>query len=398
MIPPELGVRGLKSALLPSKVRTFIMSSYNQIHGHGSMVFDTRRNQAYLEALEKVITPDSVVLDLGAGLGILGFLAAQLGAKKVYLVEPAEVMTVTAEIAKANGFGDRVKCLQGTIEKVDLPEPVDVIISVFTGNFLLGEDLLPSLFYARDKYLKPGGVMIPEAAVMEAVPVFVPEIYKENIGRWSEPHLNIDNSAARPYASQSIYFYGEKLSKAKYLAEPAKLMSMDFYNCNNTHCDVEVTHEIKESSLCHGWAGWFAMQLGDKWLSTAPHEPALHWSKAFLPLDPPLELEAGEKITFKLQRPPFGDWSWKVKTQTASQQHSTFFASPMTLKSLKKSSPQYQPILNDKGKAAQYVLNNSNGNISVEQLSVRLLKDYPQIFSEPTKALNFVRNLTSSFS
>lgn len=374
------------------------MSSYNEIHGHGSMVFDIRRNQAYLEALKKVITPESVVLDLGAGLGILGFLAAQLGAKRVYLVEPAEVITIAADISKANKFGDRVKCLQGTIEKIDLPEPVDVIVSVFTGNFLLGEDLLPSLFYARDKYLKPDGVMIPQAAVMEAVPVSAPEIYQENIGRWSEPHLNIDNSAARPYASQSIYFYGEKLSKAKYLAEPAKLMSLDFYNGNNTHCDVKVRHEIKESGLCHGWAGWFAMQLGDRWLSTAPHEPALHWSKAFLPLDPPLELQAGEKVEFKLQRPPFGDWSWKVKTNSVSQQHSTFLAMPMSLKRIKKFSPQYQPSLSEKGKAAQYVLNHTDGSLSVEELSQQVIEKYPQLFAEPEKTLNFVRNLVVSFS
>lgn len=166
--------------------------SYQQVQSQRSMVFDTRRNQAYLQALEKVITPDSVVLDLGAGLGILGFLAAQLGAKRVYLVEPAEVITIAADIAKANGFSDRVKCLPGKIEEVDIPELVDVIISVFTGNFLLQEDLLPSLFYARDKYLKPDGVMIPNAAIMESVPVFAPEIHQKNIGCWSKPHLNID--------------------------------------------------------------------------------------------------------------------------------------------------------------------------------------------------------------
>jgi hypothetical protein len=146
------------------------------------------------------------------------------------------------------------------------------------------------------------------------------------------------------------------------------------------------------------WLGWFAMQLGDRWLSTAPHEPPLHWSSVFLPVDPPLEFEKGEEVNFRLQRPPFGDWNWKVKTDNMVRQHSTFFSMPMTLKTIKKFSPEYRPQLNDKGNAALFVLTNSTGNLSVEQLSDRLMKDYPELFSEYTKALNFVRNLISSFS
>jgi predicted RNA methylase len=371
--------------------------SYSLVQGQQFMALDKRRNQAYLEALKQVITPESVVLDLGAGLGTLGLLAAQLGAKKVYLVEPEDIITVAGEIAKANGY-DNVICLPGKIEEVELPEAVDVIISVFTGNFLLQEDLLPSLFYARDKYLKPGGVMIPQAAVMEAVPVSIPDFYEKNIACWSENHLGIDPTVARSYVNNSIYFERKELSTARYLAQPSKLLAMDFYTCNTTNCEIEITQTITESELCHGWVGWFTMQLGNQWLSTAPHEPPLHWSAAFLPLDPPLELQAGAEVTFKLQRPAFGDWSWKIKAGSTSQQHSTFFAAPMTLNNIKKSSPQYQPTLNQKGQAAQYVLNHTDGSISVDELSERLIKDFPQLFPNPQKALNFVRGLFISFS
>ena len=66
--------------------------SYTQVTAHRHMVFDARRNAAYVRALEKLVTPDTVVLDLGAGLGVLGLYAARLGAKKVYLVEPEPVI------------------------------------------------------------------------------------------------------------------------------------------------------------------------------------------------------------------------------------------------------------------------------------------------------------------
>ncbi len=56
--------------------------TYNTIQGHQGMFFDQIRNDAYFKALQAVITPETVVLDLGAGLGIHGLLAAKLGAKK----------------------------------------------------------------------------------------------------------------------------------------------------------------------------------------------------------------------------------------------------------------------------------------------------------------------------
>jgi predicted RNA methylase len=371
--------------------------SYVLVQGQQSMTLDSLRNEAYVQALAQVITPESVVLDLGAGLGIHGLLAAKLGAKCVYLVEPEDIISVAAQIAKANGFGDRVHCLQGKIEEVKLPEQVDVITSVFTGNFLLEEDLLPSLFYARDKYLKPGGVLIPQIAIMEAVPVCVPELYQQEIESWSVPHMGIDHAPARMYASQSVYYYSKDLTKARYLAEPAKLLTLDFHQANSTYCQTEAQYTIAESGVCHGFAGWFKMQLGETWLSTAPQEPPLHWSPAFLPLDPPIEVKAGEEITFKLQRPPNGDWTWEIRTDRTQQVRSTFFSVPRSIKSLKKLAWDYQPQINDKGKAALYVLSHSNGILSVEELSHHLVQGYPHLFADPHSAINFVQSIVSRF-
>jgi precorrin-6B methylase 2 len=362
------------------------------------MTFDERRNTAYFEALKQVITPDSVVLDLGAGLGILGLQAAKLGAKKVYLVEPEDVISVTREIVKANGLDEQVVCLQGKIEKLEIPEPVDIIISVFTGNFLLGEDLLPSLFFARDRYLKPGGTLIPNAAIMEAAPVSAPDIFKEVIDVWSVPHLGIDQSSARTYANQQIYWYGKDLQTAQYLAMPQPLMELDFYTATQTHCQTQVSYAIKDAGHCHGFAGWFKMQLGDNWLSTAPHEPPLHWSAAYLPLDPPLEVTQGDALEFRLTRPTYGDWTWQAALKDQRQKRSTFFATPMTLKTLQQQSPDYQPSLNDKGAAALFVLSHSDRSLSVKALGEQLALKYPQQFPDLRKAMNFVQSLVGFFS
>lgn len=359
------------------------------------MTLDARRNAAYLQAMQQVITPDSVVLDLGAGLGIFGLLAAQLGAKRVYMVEPEDIVSVTKQIVKVNGYSDRIQCLQGKIEEIDLPEPVDVIISVFTGNFLLSEDLLPSLFYARDKYLKPSGVLIPSVAVMEAAPVSLPTFYEREIEIWSKPHLNLDHSPVRSYVNQSLFFYRQALDPTQYLAEPEKLMALDFYQADDTHCQSQVQHKMTRSGICHGWMGWFKILLGDQWLSTAPHEPLLHWSSAFMPIDPPVAVEVGEAVTFKLQRPPYGDWLWQVKTKQTQQQRSTFFSVPTTLKTLQQTAPTSQPTLSAKGKAALYVLSHANGTRSVQEIAQQLVELYPDTFATSPKAVKFIQTILS---
>jgi SAM-dependent methyltransferase len=372
--------------------------SYASIRGQHSMALDAIRNEAYFQELTKIITPESVVLDVGAGLGIHGLLAAKLGAKRVYLVEPEVIITVAKEISDSNGFGDRVICLKGTIEEVEIPEKVDVITSVFTGNFLLEEDLLPSLFYARDRYLKPGGVLLPQAGIMEAAPVYAPELYETDLEIWSKPHFGIDHSAARAYINQSVFFYPKKIDEAQYLSEPIELFALDFHQDTDTNCQISTEYTITESGLCHGWAGWFKMRLGDNWLSTAPHEPSLHWGQAFLPLDPPIPFTVGEKVLFTLQRPPFADWSWTVTTAHTQQSRSTFFSMPLTLAMIKKTSLGYQPQVNTQGEAALYVLSHSDGHNSVEVLSDALTQKYPQLFPNQQKAVSFVQNIISSYS
>jgi len=374
-----------------------LIMSYSLIQDQRSMALDSRRNAAYADALAKVITPESVVLDVGAGLGVHGLLAAQLGAKRVYLVEPEGVIAIAGEIARANGYGDRVQCLQGKIEEVELPELVDVIVSVFTGNFLLEEDLLPSLFYARDKYLKPEGVLIPDRAVMEAVPVHAPDLYEQMIEIWSNTHQGLSYMPTRAYASQTVYYYQKELARSLYLADPAELMTLDLYHATETHCNAIATHQIHEPQLCHGWAGWFKIRLGDAWLSTAPHKPPLHWSSAFLPLDPPLAVTQNETVMFQLQRPPYGDWSWRVETAHTQQQHSTFFSIPMTLKLMRKQTVDYQPELSSKGEAALHVLLNSKGNICVHELSQQLMQKFPGLFRDSQQTIQFVQMLIGYF-
>ena len=73
--------------------------------------------------------------------------------------------THAKKLVEANGLGDVVEILQSTVEEVELPEQVDVIISEWMGYALLYESMLDSVLHARDKWLVPGGVMLPDRCV-----------------------------------------------------------------------------------------------------------------------------------------------------------------------------------------------------------------------------------------
>lgn len=104
-------------------------------------------------------------MDVGAGTGILSIFAAKAGAAHVYAVENANIADHAKMIIKENGFEEKITVLKGKIEEVVLPvDKVDIIISEWMGYFLLYESMLDCVLWARDKYLKPDGLMFPDKA------------------------------------------------------------------------------------------------------------------------------------------------------------------------------------------------------------------------------------------
>lgn len=369
--------------------------AYGRISDQRTMFFDKNRNPYYERALEQLVNSDTVVLDLGAGLGIMGFMALKAGAKKVYMVEPAGVIDQVKELVRVNGYESRVECLKGRIEEVDLPEKVDLIVSVFTGNFLLLEDLLPSLFYARDHHLKPGGQMLPDAAFMEVVPVCEPNYYKSYIECWDSRIGDMDLSSLRKQATNTFYTVGQQNFRGEFLADPQKFQQMDFTTANEASCKVELNFDIGITGFCHGLLGWFQARVGDEWFSTSPKEKPMHWSQVYLPLAEPTRVKAGEPLKVTLYRPEFGQWTWGVEGPAGKQRMSEFFSLGMTPDVMQQASDNYKGSLSARGEAASAVLARLNGDTSSKDIADYLLAEHSASFKTSQQALNFVKWLVS---
>lgn len=60
-----------------------------------------------------------------------------------------------------------ITLVKGKLEEADLPiKEFDIIISEWMGYFLLYESMLDTVLLARDKYLKPGGLIFPDVATL----------------------------------------------------------------------------------------------------------------------------------------------------------------------------------------------------------------------------------------
>lgn len=69
--------------------------------------------------------------------------------------------------------------IQGRVEDVELPngEKADILVSEWMGFYLLHEGMLDSVLNARDRHLKPGGLLFPEKADLWAAPCCLPSLY-----------------------------------------------------------------------------------------------------------------------------------------------------------------------------------------------------------------------------
>lgn len=164
-----VALAGRAMALAPTDLRVIALARQVLSDGvpnwHFRMVNDRLRNAAYEAALIRAIRPDSKVLDIGSGTGLLAMMAARAGSRHVTTCEvDAGIAQAAAEIVALNGLGDRIAVLAKRSDAVTLDDiggRADIIVSELLSDTLLGECVLPVMADVVPRLLAPGGQMIP---------------------------------------------------------------------------------------------------------------------------------------------------------------------------------------------------------------------------------------------
>src|SRR5258707_577520 len=118
---------------------------------HRELLADEVRTNAYREAIRRFVTPESVVLDLGSGSGILALFASEAGARRVFAVEQQSSAGIAAFLARHLKFGERIEVIRERSTNVHLPEPADLLVTETIAMFGLQERILSSVLDARSR-------------------------------------------------------------------------------------------------------------------------------------------------------------------------------------------------------------------------------------------------------
>ncbi|KAL7240022.1 hypothetical protein ACSBR2_005815 [Camellia fascicularis] len=266
------------------------------------MLKDAVRTKTYQNVIYKnnFLFKDKIVLDVGAGTGILSLFCAKAGAKHVYAVECSQMADMAQEIVKVNGFSDVITVLKGKVEEIELPvAQVDIIISEWMGYFLLFENMLNTVLYARDKWLVNNGVVLPDKASLYLTAIEDADYKEDKIEFWNNVYgFNmscikkqsimeplVDTVDQKQIVTNCQLLKTMDISKmapgdASFTA-PFKLVAErdDYIHALVAYFDVSFTK-------CHKLTGF----------STGPRSRTTHWKQTVLYLEDVLTICEGEAL------------------------------------------------------------------------------------------------------
>ncbi len=293
------------------------LEEYEDLEVHRRMLRDATRTRVYQQAIFSSVKPGDVVLDMGAGTGVLSMFAAQAGAKRVYAVERTNTAEFASQMVERNGLSDRIEIIQNDIEKVSPPEKVDVILSEWLGVYGVNENLLAPLLTARDRWLKPQGRMLPNRVTVWLAPVSSQGLHWDR-SFWLNRPYDLDMSLLGEDLPTSM----QEVSPEGLLAAPAKMWILEMVDFPFEEAarplTADLTFLIDRDAVVNALASWFWADFGDGLvLTNAPDAPETHWGQFLAPLRDPQPVTAGSLLQVKFASIPStiggSETAWSVR-------------------------------------------------------------------------------------
>jgi protein arginine N-methyltransferase 1 len=295
---------------------------YAEFEVHRTMIRDRVRTEAFQRAINSVVRAGDVVLDVGAGSGILSVFAARAGAARVYAVERTPIAALAEQLAVANDVAGTVTVIQGDVMDIELPEPVDVIVSEWLGGFGIDEGMLAPVIAARDSWLKPGGIMIPHSVT--AWTALVHDRYLADMIEFlREDPFGLKLEVLVEDTVNEIIYSGtfRHLAADDVRSEPRQLWTTNadqipLEQAQAPH-HAEILLPVHDHGTANALALWFSAELAPGIsLSIGPGDPPTHWGMTTAPLRSPVALTPGMVVRARIRTAParpIGTWtSWAI--------------------------------------------------------------------------------------
>lgn len=304
-------------------------SFYDSLYIHRMMLRDDVRNQAYRKSLFEHVKPGDVVLDFGAGTGILSMFAAQAGAARVYAVERTGIASLAKKLFEKNDFSDRITIVNENIETARLPQKADVIVSEWLGTFGVDENLLEPLLIARDRWLKPNGIMLPKTVAALMTPIWSNEV-EADMSFWRESRYDLDLSFLGDCASDEMSWAKEPITGEDFMADPQSMWTTNVYECSAEKARLPFRASLKfktsKAGKINALTAWFNADFGyDTILTNSPAAPKTHWGQYVFPLKKTYEVEKDSDVIVEYTcipaEPGYSFHAWSVKLNDSAWEH-----------------------------------------------------------------------------
>lgn len=280
----------------------YYFESYSNFYIHEEMLKDKVRTNSYKNAIEgnPEAFKDKVVLDIGCGTGVLSIFAARAGAKHVYGIDNADIVHYAREIVKVNNFSDQITIIQGKVEELELPvDKVDIIISEWMGYFLIYESMMDTVLFARDKWLRPGGLILPDKCIMK-VAAIEDEVYKNKKLHFWDNVYGIDMTclSSASFVEPIVDTVDDQCivstvdSFIEFDLNTVKVKDLEF--------TVPYTLKAKRDDAIHGIVTWFDIVFGgmknEIRFSTGPFAEYTHWKQTVFYFDGSYDVGKGDEL------------------------------------------------------------------------------------------------------
>ena len=362
---------------------------------HYGYLSDRVKLKAYESAINRLVQPDNIVLDLGCGSGLLGLMALRAGAQKVLFVEEGEVIEAARQTIVRAGFGDKAEFFQTNSYQMKLPERVDIVVCDHIGYFGFDYGAIGLLADAKKRFLKPDGIVVPAAIELHLAPIDS-QACREFVGQWRDGSVPGDFEWLGTTAANSKH--AVQLEKQDLLAEPTALATLDLGPESPPYLSWTTEFTCTRDGTLDGIAGWFDCRIfDDVHMSNSPTSAErLERPQAFLPIDTPVSVKSGATIKVTLMiRHEDGVIGWIVELPHSGERfaHTTFNGLLLDNTTLNRGRPDRIASLNDRGRARQIVLSYCDGEQTIEQVEALVIRDHPDLFPSASATSTFVRSV-----
>lgn len=352
---------------------------------------DRHRIDSFRRAIEEVVRPGDVLVEVGAGLGTYSFFAARVGARKVYAIEVGNVHELLSALVRDNDFQDRIRPVATRAEHLSLASKADVLLTEDFGTLLLDSDLESLLVRPRQTLLKPDGRIIPSRARLYFAPVECQEKLAES-DPWVDQQFGYGLKWDRVRAMAVNLPYHCTLMRSQLLSTPALHSDLDTARFQLENVSTQMRFSIQRAALLTGLAGWFELDLSpSERLSNAPGTSIEVWGQSVLPV-PPIEVSQESELRVRVVavRDTGGNvfWEWRgdvssAGCRVASFDRCSFRSLCLSRTSLQRYALDRIPAASNRLHADRLVLELMSTGTAVRQMIERVQETFPVEF--PTK-------------